>query len=87
MRRRVAGAILEKVVIMRKQYDFSRARKNPYASLLKKQVTIRLDEGTVKYFKQLAADAGIPYQTLINLYLRDCAASGRKLSMQWREVS
>jgi predicted DNA binding CopG/RHH family protein len=70
---------------MRKQYDFSKARKNPYASLLKKQVTIRLDEETVKYFKQLASDAGIPYQTLINLYLRDCAASGRKLSMQWKE--
>ena len=69
---------------MRKEYDFSKAKKNPYASLLKKQVTIRLDEGTVKYFKELAADAGIPYQTLINLYLRDCAASGRKLSMEWK---
>jgi predicted DNA binding CopG/RHH family protein len=78
---------LEKVVIMRKEYDFSKGRKNPYASLLKKQVTIRLDEQTIKYFKQLAADAGIPYQTLINLYLRDCAASGRKLSMEWREAS
>jgi predicted DNA binding CopG/RHH family protein len=70
---------------MRKEYDFSRARKNPYASLLKKQVTIRLDEETIKYCKQLAADAGIPYQTLINLYLRDCAASGRKLSFEWKE--
>jgi predicted DNA binding CopG/RHH family protein len=78
---------LEKVVIMRKEYDFLKGRKNPYASLLKKQVTIRLDEQTIKYFKQLAADAGIPYQTLINLYLRDCAASGRKLSMEWREAS
>jgi predicted DNA binding CopG/RHH family protein len=71
---------------MRKEYDFSKAKKNPYASLLKKQVTIRLDEGTVKYFKELAAEAGIPYQTLINLYLRDCAASGRKLSIQWKEA-
>lgn len=70
---------------MRKEYDFSKARKNPYASLLKKQVTIRLDEETIKYFKQLAEDAGIPYQTLINLYLRDCAASGRKLSFEWKE--
>ena len=78
---------MEKVVIMRKEYDFSKARKNPYASLLKRQVTIRLDEETIKYFKQLAADAGIPYQTLINLYLRDCAASGRKLSMEWKEAS
>lgn len=78
---------MEKVVTMRKEYDFSKAKKNPYASLLKKQVTIRLDEATVKYFKELAAGAGIPYQTLINLYLRDCAASGRKLSMQWKEAS
>lgn len=72
---------------MRKEYDFSRAKKNPYASLLKKQVTIRLDEATVKYFKELAASADIPYQTLINLYLRDCAASGRKISMEWKEAS
>jgi len=72
---------------MRKEYDFSKAKKNPYASLLKKQVTIRLDEGTVKYFKELATDAGIPYQTLINLYLRDCAASGRKLSIEWKKAS
>ncbi len=72
---------------MRKEYDFSKAKKNPYASLLKKQVMIRLDEGTIEYFKKLAADAGIPYQTLINLYLRDCAASGRKLSIEWKEAS
>ena len=72
---------------MRKEYDFSKATKNPYASLLKKQVTIRLDEGTVKYFKKLATDAGVPYQTLINLYLRDCAASGRKLSLEWKKTS
>jgi predicted DNA binding CopG/RHH family protein len=77
---------LEEVVKMRKEYDFSKAKKNPYATLLKKQVTIRLDEGTIKYFKKLAEDAGIPYQTLINLYLRDCAASGRKLSMDWKEA-
>ncbi len=72
---------------MRKEYDFSKARKNPYARLLKKQVTIRLDEGTVKYFKELAKDAGVPYQTLINLYLRDCAASRRKLAMEWKKAS
>ncbi len=72
---------------MRKEYDFSKAKKNPYASLLKKQVTIRLDERTVKYFRELATDAGIPYQTLINLYLRDCAASGRKLSLEWKKAS
>ncbi len=70
---------------MRKQYDFSKARRNPYAKRLKKSVTIRLDEATIAYFKELADDTGIPYQTLINLYLRDCAAHGRKLSMQWRK--
>ena len=72
---------------MRKHYDFSKARRNPYAKRLKKSVTIRLDEGTVAYFKALADETGIPYQTLINLYLRDCAAHGRKLSMQWRKES
>jgi len=72
---------------MRKEYDFSKARRNPYSNLLKKQVTIRLDEGTVKYFKELAKGAGIPYQTLINLYLRDCAASRRKLTMEWKKAS
>ncbi len=69
---------------MRKEYDFSKAKKNPYAWLLKRQVTIRIDDATVKYFKELAKEAGIPYQTLINLYLRDCATSGRKLSVRWK---
>ncbi|UCC83792.1 MAG: BrnA antitoxin family protein [Gemmatimonadota bacterium] len=69
---------------MRKQYDFSKARRNPYAKRLKKPVTIRLDETTIAYFKDLAVETGIPYQTLINLYLRDCAASGRRLALKWR---
>jgi predicted DNA binding CopG/RHH family protein len=69
---------------MRKEYDFSKAKKNPYAAKLKKRVTIRLDEGTVEDFKKLAKESGIPYQTLINLYLRDCAAAGRKLSIHWK---
>ena len=69
---------------MRKTYDFSKGKKNPYASRLKKQVTIRLDEGTIDYFKALAEEIGIPYQTLINLYLRDCAASSRRLAMEWK---
>ena len=69
---------------MKKNYDFSKARPNPYAKLLKKPVTIRLDAGTVDYFKGLAEDAEIPYQTLINLYLRDCAASKRRLDLRWR---
>lgn len=69
---------------MRKDYDFSKGKKNPYASRLKKQVTIRLEEGTVAYFKNLAEELGIPYQTLINLYLRDCAMMGRRLDMAWK---
>lgn len=55
--------------------------------MLKKQITIRLDDSTVDYFKNLAKTAGVPYQTLINLYLRDCAASGRVLSMHWNKAS
>jgi predicted DNA binding CopG/RHH family protein len=69
---------------MRKEYDFSKARRNPYAKRLKQSVTIRPDAAALKYFKDLARETGIPYQTLINLYLRDCAASGRKLAMEWR---
>lgn len=69
---------------MRAEYDFSKARKNPYAKRLKQRVTIRLDEPTVEYFKGLADETGIPYQSLINLYLRDCAESKRELEMDWR---
>jgi len=69
---------------MRKHYDFSKAKKNPYAKRPKKQVTIRLGEATIAYFKDLADDTGVPYQTLINLYLRDCAISGRKLTLNWK---
>jgi predicted DNA binding CopG/RHH family protein len=69
---------------MRREYDFSSARPNPYPKLLKKPVTIRLDEATVRYFKQLAVELDMPYQSLINLYLRDCAASGRRPSMRWQ---
>jgi predicted DNA binding CopG/RHH family protein len=68
---------------MRTEYDFSGARKNPYAKRLKKRVTIRLDEPTVEYFKGLAEETGIPYQTLINLYLRDCAEAKRELNFEW----
>lgn len=69
---------------MRKRYDFSDAKKNPYAMRLKKSITIRLDETTVEYFKTLAEESELPYQSLINLYLRDCAASGRRLALKWR---
>lgn len=69
---------------MKDNYDFSQARPNPYARRLKKQVTIRLDEATLAHFKAMADREGIPYQTLINLYLRDCAGSGRTLDLTWR---
>ena len=69
---------------MKKEYDFSKAKRNPYARRLKKSVTIRLDEATVAYFKELAEETGVPYQTLINLYLRDCAVTKRKLAMKWK---
>ena len=69
---------------MRDHYDFSDARPNPYAKMLKKRVTIRIDESTIDYFKELAEETGIPYQTLINLYLGDCASSNRRLTMAWR---
>jgi uncharacterized protein (DUF4415 family) len=69
---------------MRKEYDFTAARKNPYASQLKKQITIRLDEEAIDYFKSISEEVGIPYQSLINLYLRDCAASHRNLNLNWK---
>ncbi len=72
---------------MKKEYDFSKARRNPYVSRLKRQVTIRLDEVTIKYFKVISDECGIPYQTLINLYLRDCATTGKRLEMNWKSVA
>lgn len=71
---------------MREHYDFSKMKgeRNPYSKRLKQSVTIRLDKDTVEYFKALAEDSGIPYQTLINLYLRDCAVNERKLRMEWK---
>ena len=70
---------------MRKHYDFSKmkGRKNPYIKYLKRPITMRLDRETIAYFRALAAEAGIPYQSLINLYLRDCAINQRKLQMKW----
>jgi uncharacterized protein (DUF4415 family) len=69
---------------MRKHYDFSKAKRNPYSKRLKQQITIRLDKPTIEYFRNMAEETGVPYQTLINLYLRDCASTGRKLSMRWK---
>jgi len=68
---------------VRKEYDFSKSRKNPYAARLKRQVTIRLDTASVDYFKQMAAELGMPYQNLINLFLRDCAEQKRRPVIQW----
>lgn len=70
---------------MKKEYDFSKmkGRKNPYTKYLKQPVTIRLDKDAVDYFKALAQKTGIPYQNLINLYLRDCAEHERELKMEW----
>lgn len=71
---------------MKNEYDFSKmkSRKNPYASKLKKSVTIRLSEDVIEYFKTMSEESGIPYQSLINLYLRDCANHRRKLDIQWQ---
>lgn len=70
---------------MKSEYDLSkmRARKNPYASMLKKPVTMRLSEDVVDYFKTMAEEAGVPYQSLINLYLRDCIAQNRRVQINW----
>jgi uncharacterized protein (DUF4415 family) len=70
---------------MRKEYDFSKlkGRRNPYAKQLKKQITIRVGVDVLEYFKQLAEETGIPYQNLINLYLRDCVISGRRPAFKW----
>ena len=70
---------------MRKEYDFSKmkGRKNPYAKELKKHVTIRMGIDIIDYFKQMSNETGIPYQNLINLYLRDCVQSKRKISIKW----
>ena len=71
---------------MKEEYDLSKmkSRKNPYASKLKKPVTIRLSEDVIGYFKDMAEENGVPYQSLINLYLRDCAAQHRKVDISWQ---
>lgn len=66
-----------------KEYDFSKGKRNPYAKQLKKQVTINLSEEAILYFKEQSKETGIPYQTLINLYLTECAKSGKRLSISW----
>lgn len=72
---------------MKKEYDLKKmkSRKNPYANRLKKQITIRLDENTIEYFKDLAEETGFSYQALINIYLRNCAENQKKLKVEWIE--
>jgi uncharacterized protein (DUF4415 family) len=72
---------------MRKHYYFSHAKPTPYAKRLKKEVTLRLDERTVDYYQKLSESTGIPYRTLINFYLRECAASGKRLALQWKPAA
>ena len=72
---------------MRREYDFSHARPNPYAKRLKRSVTIRIDEATIGYFKALAVENAVPYQTLINSYLRDCASARRRPVTRWVEAT
>jgi predicted DNA binding CopG/RHH family protein len=69
---------------MKKEYNFSNSVKNPYIKKLKKQITIRLENDTIEYFKKLASETDIPYQNLINLYLRNCAQNELKPSIDWR---
>jgi predicted DNA binding CopG/RHH family protein len=69
---------------MRKEYDFTNSRKNPYAAQLKRPVTIRLDQESIVYFKAMSEETGIPYQSLINLYLKECAASKKRLNLAWK---
>ena len=68
---------------MKKEYDFSQAKRNPYSGQLKKTITIRIDEDSITYFKDMADETGLPYQVLMNMYLKDCAKNKRKLDIKW----
>lgn len=70
---------------MRNEYDFTNARKNPYTKNLKRQITININADTIDYFKHQSEESGIPYQTLINLYLTDCAQQNRELHLEWEK--
>ena len=72
---------------MKKQYDFAKGKRGAYSARLKKQITINIDEVTIQYFKSLAEETGISYQNLINLFLRDCAAQGKRPSIKWEKTS
>ena len=70
---------------MEKEYDFSKAKKNPYSKQLKKQITIKISEEVLDYFKELSEKTSIPYQTLINFYLLDCVKSKKTIDVSWRD--
>jgi predicted DNA binding CopG/RHH family protein len=76
---------LSKEMVMRKEYDFSKGKRNPYIKYLKRPVTIRLEIETINHFKKMAAEVDIPYQKLINSFLRDCALSGARPSVKWTQ--
>lgn len=69
---------------MREEYDFSKAKRNPYTKKLKQQITINIDNDVIDFFKNMSSSSGIPYQTLINLYLSDCMTNNRKLNISWQ---
>lgn len=71
---------------MRKEYDFSTSKKNPYAKVLKEQITIRIEKDVISYFKKLSEKTGIPYQNLMNYYLRECALSKLQPEINWKKT-
>lgn len=71
------------MIVMKEEYDFSKGIRNPYVKELKKQITIKIDVRNIDYFKKESLNTGIPYQTLINMYLSDCVKNKRKLNMSW----
>ena len=76
------NALFKEKEIMKKEYDFSQAKKNPYANKLKKQITINLSEEVLTYFKAMSDETGVPYQSLINLYLLDCVNNKKTLRFE-----
>lgn len=70
---------------MKKEYDFTDSIKNPYIKKLKKQISIRIEKDTVEYFKRLASEIDIPYQNLMNMYLRECAQNNFKPNIHWQK--
>ena len=69
---------------MRKEYDFSKAKSNPYVKKLRKQVSLKLDLDTIAYFKKQADETGVAYQNLINLYLSDCVVNSKQINITWK---